>query len=163
MPAELTELRKSKSPSFSSVKLQLLGRRRVRVIGASVAVVSTVGASTVALVKIELGSVDKEVVEISVVARDGSAVKGVCLSVVPEGLGAESYILYRNVSFQVTKKFSSWPRHLTFSKIINLVKYFTACGYAYENDTSFIKQLTFLRLIQINCAVSHFRLRSKCF
>ena len=63
---------------MSVFKLQLLGRRRFHTVfefGASVAVVSvavvplitSVDASTVVLVKIELSSVDKETVELSVV------------------------------------------------------------------------------------------------
>ena len=83
LPPELSWV--TKLPSTSSVKLQLLGRRRLHtcfVFDASVTVVSPalvpfltlLDASTEALqlAKIELGSVDKEVDEISMV--DGSAV-----------------------------------------------------------------------------------------
>lgn len=83
-----------------SVKLQVLGRRRVHTVsavGATVVVVSpvvdapTVVRVKVVLVKVELGSVDMETVELSVV--DG-------LPVVSAILGAESYVWHKYVSFQ---------------------------------------------------------------
>lgn len=90
-----------------SVKLQVLGRRRVHtvsVVCASVVVVSpvvdapTVVLVKVVLVKVELGSVDMETVELSVV--DGSVVEWVSLPVVSAILGAESYVWHKYVSFQ---------------------------------------------------------------
>lgn len=62
---------------MSSVKLQVLGRRRVHtvsVVGASVALVlPAVDTPTVVLVEMELGSVNVETVELSAV--DGSVVE----------------------------------------------------------------------------------------
>lgn len=112
-----------------------MGRRRlhsVLVVGATVTVISrslvplltSVDAPTVVLVKRELGNVDKETAELAVV--DGSVVERVSLSVVTGVLGAESYVLYKNVSFEATKISLLWVRH--------------------EYNVNFIKQLTFLRL-----------------
>ena len=101
-----------------SVKLQVLGRRRVHtvsVVGASVAVASSaVDAPAVVLVKMELGvlvkmelgvlvkmeleGVDMETVVLSVV--DGSVVEIASLPVISGILGAESYVWHKNVSSQ---------------------------------------------------------------
>lgn len=98
---------------MSTVKLQVLGRRRVHtvfVVGASVAVVSsTVDAPTVVLVKMELVSVDMETVELSVV--DGSVVELISLPVFSGVLGAESYV---STIMLVSKMFASLGKVFEF-------------------------------------------------